>query len=242
VCKASAPAGVPLEVLLAKYATCFKHASRRLVPGLNRPAVTACLFLLRLAGDAEASEGIVADRLLEALAFYWDSKKCRLPHSFFISALERFPAASGAVLTFLSEQLAAAAGATALNGRAEFLVAEAAKLSAAALSRRPGSAPAVAAAAGLQPSAVLRGLVAALGLKLSKASALVDTVSCIASHALPSRSARWSCSSSWRRASRPCSACARGSSLQRPALRRSSPPRAPPRRLTRCPRPRRLRS
>jgi hypothetical protein len=172
VCKSSTPVGVSMADLQAKYAFCFRHAARSQVAGVTRPAIAACFFLLRLMDAAErvppAGGSAVDMHICEALSLYWTSKKCRLPHAFFLTALERFPGASGAALGFLSEQLVRAAAASALTGRSEFLAAEAAKLCAAALRRKPSSANAAAAAKGLQPAVVLRGLEAALGLRLSK--------------------------------------------------------------------------
>jgi len=172
ICRAAAPSGASLEQLQSTFGYAFRHASRSGVPAITRPAIAASLYLLRLLDAAEkapiAGGDAVRAHLRNSLELYWGSKKCRLPHSFFVTLLERFPAASGCALDFLSEQLVAASAAASLTGRSEFLAIEAAKLSAVALRRKPGSPTAAAVAGTLQPAAVLRGLTAALGLRLAK--------------------------------------------------------------------------
>jgi len=174
VCKAptTSAAAVPVEQLHSCFATCMKHASRALVPTVAKAAQAACVYLLRLLAASEGEAGReVTPLVTAALEDFFASKKCRLPHAFFITLLERFPCVSGAVVECLAVRLAGYREMAALNARAEFLAVEALKLTAAALRHKLGSPAAVAVVAQLRPAAAMQGLTAALALRFSKVSA-----------------------------------------------------------------------
>ena len=95
VCKApSGKCEVPAEDLQAWFARCMRYASRGTVAKVTKPAVAACMYLLRMLAAAEPKAVPALARA--AVADYFASKKCRLPYSFLAHLVERFPAASGA--------------------------------------------------------------------------------------------------------------------------------------------------
>ena len=98
VCKAQGSScDVPAEELQAWYAKCMRYASRGSVAKVTKPAVAACLYLLRVLAAA-GPEGAAAVPALAraAVADYFGSKKCRLPYSFLAHVVERFPMATSA--------------------------------------------------------------------------------------------------------------------------------------------------
>ena len=98
VCKApSGKCEVPAEELEAWFARCMRYASRGTVAKVTKPAVAACLYLLRMLAAAGPEAASAVPTLARAAAAdYFASKKCRLPYSFLAHLVERFPAASGA--------------------------------------------------------------------------------------------------------------------------------------------------
>ena len=221
---------------------------------VTKPAVAACLYLLRMLAAAGPEAAAAVPALARAAAAdYFASKKCRLPYSFLAHLVERFPVASGALSSarhpVLCEQLdlplctgliiddvvghiVAASNKDACSARDEFLVLEALKLMSESLRQKHGSPEAAVLAAELKPNVILRGVSGALSLRIAKVRFLYNHLpSCLLISAAHSQSVGWRCTSRLRCAQRGWAASA--APIPFPCQPRRHPPSVPLRRRPR---------